>query len=114
MTFAFAASGHAAVQLIELSIVKRRVEIPPPKGTGRSPGTIRVNQGDTVEIVWSSDEPATLHLHGYNVETLLLPGGKASMRFLARAAGRFAVETHAIGNEKKRHLTLVYIEVHPR
>ena len=38
---------------------------------GRVPDTmrlIRVKQGDVVRLRWSTDQPLTLHLHGYDIE----------------------------------------------
>lgn len=51
-------------------------------------------------------------LHGYDLEQKLLPGASVSMRFPARATGRFAIEVHAHGSGGER--TLGYLEVHPR
>lgn len=96
---------------IELAISGRRVAI--PQGSPRGAGVVRIRRGETVEIVWISDEATTVHLHGYNIETKVEPGASASMRFHARATGRFPIETHGIGADRKRHITLVYIEVHP-
>jgi len=101
-------------RVIAIAIAGRRAEGAEVQRSGRGAGVVRVGQGESIEIVWTSDEPTTLHLHGYNVETRVEAGGKATMRFLARAAGRFPIETHGIGADKRRHLTLVYVEVHPR
>lgn len=70
-----------------------------------------MRQGETVELHWSSDRDAILHLHGYGLETRVSPGGEAVMSFKARAAGRFPVETH---DAEGRHRAVVYVEVHPR
>ena len=51
-----------------------------------------------------------LHLHGYDLETQAAPGLDGVMSFVARAAGRFPVETH---DAQGRHRAVVYIEVHP-
>ena len=73
---------------------------------------IQVRQGDQVEIAWTSDKPVNLHLHGYDIETQVRAGATATMRFLARATGRFAIETHGGGSHG--HKTILYVEVHPR
>lgn len=74
--------------------------------------TIRVTQGDRVELQWTGDEAASLHLHGYDIETALEPGAAAVMAFTAEVAGRFPVETHALGGHD-HEATLLYVEVHP-
>jgi FtsP/CotA-like multicopper oxidase with cupredoxin domain len=75
------------------------------------PRSLRVRQGDTVELRWHTDRVSVIHLHGYDVETRTEPGAVAVMRFEARATGRFPVEMHAPSG---RHVTLLYLEVHPR
>lgn len=103
-----------AARVIELSIVARTVKGPDVRSAGRTAGVVRVVQGERVELSWSSDERAILHLHGYNIEVAVEPNGpRSAMTFLARAAGRFPVETHGVGTDKGRHLTLLYVEVTP-
>ncbi len=77
--------------------------------------TIRVAQGDVVELRWSSDVNQTLHLHGYDIETEVRPGSPVVMRFGAFATGRFPVEIHG-GSHGDAHdqAVLIYLEVHPR
>jgi FtsP/CotA-like multicopper oxidase with cupredoxin domain len=78
--------------------------------------TIRVKQGDSVRIRWTTDEATEVHLHGYNIKTRLEPGKAADMRFKARAAGRFAITSHGFGSHSHGHHdepTLVYVEVLP-
>jgi FtsP/CotA-like multicopper oxidase with cupredoxin domain len=77
----------------------------------RGAPTLRLRQGETVELHWSSDRPVVLHLHGYGIEAQAAPGSPATMRLAARVAGRFAVETHRADG---RHAALLYLEVHPR
>jgi hypothetical protein len=109
-----ASSEAAGTRVVELAIVRGKADGAQVTGSGRTAGVLRVGQGETVDIVWTSDEAATLHLHGYNIETRVAAGAKATMRFLARATGRFPVETHGTSSAPGRHVTLVYIEVHPR
>jgi FtsP/CotA-like multicopper oxidase with cupredoxin domain len=73
---------------------------------------IRVQQGDAVTLRWTSDQPLTLHLHGYDIEQRVAPGKAATMTFTARATGRFSIEVH--GGQAGREATLGYLEVHPR
>ena len=72
--------------------------------------TIRVTEGDSVEIEFTSDRKLTLHLHGIDIETTVAPGKPTVMRFDATVAGRFPVEAHGTG----AHAGLVYVEVYPR
>ena len=72
--------------------------------------TIRVSQGDQVELYWSSDKPDVLHLHGYDIHTEVTPDVPAVMQFKAHASGRFPVESHGHSG----HGNLIYLEVHPK
>ncbi len=73
--------------------------------------TLRLLMGDQIELNWNVDAIMDLHLHGYKLEVLATPGVSALMAFRARATGRFPVEIH---DERGRHRTILYIEVHPR
>jgi len=73
--------------------------------------TLRVKQGDEVELRWTSDRPMTLHLHGYDIESKLAPGEPAAMAFKATIPGRFPVEVHGAG--KGPHRPVLYLEVYP-
>jgi hypothetical protein len=91
-----------------------------PIANGRVPADmrrIRVKQHDFVRLQWSSDVPIVIHLHGYDIEKAVAPGGVTEMSFAARAAGRFTVESHA-GKTASGHAhahgdILVTLEVHP-
>ena len=72
--------------------------------------TIRVSQGDQVELYWSSDKPDVLHLHGYDIHTKVTPHVPAAMQFKAFASGRFSVKSHG----ESGHASLIYLEVHPK
>ncbi len=73
--------------------------------------TLRFRTGDQVDINWTVDVIMDLHLHGYKLDVRAMPGVSALMAFRARATGRFPLETH---DERGRHRTILYIEVHPR
>ena len=78
---------------------------------------IRVKQGDAVKLRWTTDRPIVLHLHGYDIEAKVEPGGSAEMAFTARATGRFPIEEHkpnAKGGQSHGEAPLVRIEVYPR
>ncbi len=71
--------------------------------------TIRLTEGDKVEIIWTTDETVDVHLHGYDVLTPVVPGETAVMTFQAHTAGRFPISAHRFG-----HKTLVYLEIYPK
>ncbi len=71
--------------------------------------TIRVSEGEEVDIKWTTDETVALHLHGYDVQALAKPDRSVSMTFQAHTAGRFPISAHGRG-----HGTMIYLEVHPR
>ena len=77
---------------------------------------VRVHQGDRVEIRWSTDAPATVHLHGYDIELQLSLGGAGLMAFEANATGRFPIELHGGHEQGDAHHggALMHLEVHPR
>lgn len=95
-------AAHAEPRVIEL--VLRDGQLPPAQRV------IRVRQGDDVTLRWTSDRALVVHLHGYDLELRLAPGQPATMRFAARATGRFPVEAHEAGQGR----VLGYLEVHPR
>jgi hypothetical protein len=100
---------QAALRSYEMRIEKGKL----------APGakTLRAVEGEQVALRWVSDEPTTVHLHGYNVELALVPE-TGTMTFQAYAAGRFPITLHGHrragqrGGDKER--TLLYLEVHPR
>jgi len=79
---------------------------------------IRVRQGDVVRLRWRTDQPLTLHLHGYDIEQALERGTVAEMTFTARATGRFPVHVHeasaGAGSHSHQEAPLVVIEVYPQ
>ena len=79
-------------------------------GVPENENTLRVNEGNGVEIEFTSDRTLTLHLHGIDIETTVAPGKPAVMRFQATVAGRFPVEAHGA----RAHTALIYVEVYPR
>lgn len=73
---------------------------------------IRVGHGDDVILTWTTDQPAQVHLHGYDIHKELTPGTPTTMWFVARATGRFPITRHVRGSSEEPVLT--YLEVHPR
>lgn len=75
---------------------------------------IKVKQGDSVELRWTSDQPARLHLHGYDIEVEVKPGEPAVTTLKARIAGRFSVEKLRDKPSGHHHGgKILYLEVHP-
>lgn len=102
----FAAAQTPAITF-DLKIEKGRVE--------QTMRLIRVTQGDTVKLRWTTDRPITLHLHGYDIEKRVEPNAVTEMIFVARATGRFPVEEHrAHTGHAHEEAPLVRIEVRPR
>ena len=76
-----------------------------------NPPTWRVNQGSRVEIVVSTEEPAELHLHGYDLSIEAEPGEPGVLRFDASVAGRFPLTRHGHGGGHDSPLG--YLEIYP-
>lgn len=102
MLGAILGAGAAELSRYDLALVDGRL--------ARAEDTIRVEAGDTVVLVWTSDRPAELHLHGYGVLIEVKPDAPGKMRFAATTAGRFPVETH---DPDGRHRVVLYVEVYP-
>jgi hypothetical protein len=81
-------------------------------------GVIRVNLGDMVTLWWATDETATIHLHGYDIEQVVKPGVSTVFTFKAYATGRYPITVHSFGEpspgKAKEETPLVYLEVLPR
>jgi FtsP/CotA-like multicopper oxidase with cupredoxin domain len=107
--FALLATGPAIAEeakRFELTIAERQLAEGGP--------TIKVEEGDEVELVWTSDESADLHLHGYDIEFVVIPGNATVLDFSATTPGRFPITVHSFAGEHDHSdRPLVYIEVHP-
>ena len=80
--------------------------------------TLRVEKDDRVRLRVTSDRAGELHLHGYRLETKVVPGSVAELAFTAYATGRYPLEWHAHGGDggSRAHHgpPLAAIEVRPR
>ena len=101
-----AVAQHAPQRAIEVRIENRRVVAPVE--------SIRITEGDAIELVWTSDEPVELHLHGYDLEIHVRPNESATMIIEAHATGRFPITSHGWGEGGHGHDALTYLEVYPR
>ena len=75
---------------------------------------IRLTHERDVRIIWTTDEAAELHIHGYDIRFEITPDGPVETSFKTHATGRFAVTSHGFGGDHGHgHETLLYIEVYP-
>ena len=74
----------------------------------REPKQVKVNQGDTLRLLVTSDEADELHVHGYDLHLPLKPGKTQILSFVAAHTGRFPIELH------RADVELVVLEVYPR
>ncbi len=94
-------------------VVKIDVQIEHRKVVGDP--VIRLTEEQEVRIVWTTDEAAELHIHGYDIRIDISPDAPAETSFTAHATGRFAVTSHGFGGDHGHgHETLLYIEVYPK
>lgn len=98
------ADAHAEDRIFELQIHS--------EGPTAKPQVLGVRQNDEVVVRVSSDKPVQVHLHGYDIESDVVPNVVTSLRFTATATGRFPIEIHSRGPLKQR--PLAYLEVRPR
>jgi heme/copper-type cytochrome/quinol oxidase subunit 2 len=97
----------ASVKSIEIRIEGRQV-------VGDS-NVFRVDQGTQIELVVTTDEAASLHLHGYDIEFAVTPEEPATVSLTAHATGRYPVTSHGWGGGHEHgHQTLFYLEVYPQ
>jgi len=97
------ATAHAEDRLFALEIHGERPT---------APQVLAVRQNDQVVVRVSSDKPVQVHLHGYDIESNVVPNVVTSLRFTATATGRFPIEIHSKEPSKQR--PLAYLEVRPR
>ena len=103
---AAAASGNAIAEdrVFELGIHR--------EGPAAKPQVLTVRQSDQVVIRLTSDKAVQVHLHGYDIESDVVPNVVTSLRFTATATGRFPIEIHS--REPLKQRPLAYLEVRPR
>jgi hypothetical protein len=98
------ASAHAEDRVFTLEIHS--------EGPSAKPQILTVRQNDQVVIRVSSDKPVEVHLHGYDIESEVVPNVVTSLRFTATATGRFPIEIHS--RKPVKQPPLAYLEVQPR
>lgn len=77
------------------------------------PALVEAIQGDSINLVITSNRAGTLHVHEYEQHLVidLIPGREAASSFTADRAGRFGV--HLIGADGA-HAEVAVVEVQPR
>lgn len=98
------ANAHAENRVFELEVHS--------EGPNAKSRVLTVHQDDQVVVRVSSDKPAQVHLHGYDIESNVVPNVVTSLRFTATATGRFPIEIHS--REPLKQRPLAYLEVLPR
>lgn len=83
-----AACGGSAPETVEFSLDIRERELT------EDSTVFRVKNGDTIVLRITSDEPGTLHIHGYDHEEEIGIHGVTRMDFVADLEGRFALALH--------------------
>jgi hypothetical protein len=111
-----AAFGAETVRPIRISVaIKNRTLANPAQKY------IRLTQGDVLELVFTADEFAELHLHGYDLYLNVEPGTPSVLRLDATITGRFPLESHRFGRESLEsracahdHIVLLFVSIYPR
>ncbi|PWT88620.1 MAG: hypothetical protein C5B56_08450 [Proteobacteria bacterium] len=99
-------AGAGEFRRFAIAIKNRKVDV--------AQKLIRVTRGDTLELEFSTDETAELHLHGYDKLIKVDPATPAVLHLDASIAGRFSIEAHGFGSARSGyHVLLLYLEVHP-
>jgi hypothetical protein len=76
------------------------------------PKDIKVQKGDHVRIVVSSDAHDDIHLHGYDIEKPVEPGQPAQFNFIADIEGIFEIESH-VAEDAGREPLVAKLTVEP-
>lgn len=63
------------------------------------------------ELVFTTDESAQLHVHGYDIYVNVEPGTQAVLRIDAKMTGRFPLEAHRFGSATKGPATAAHDHV---
>jgi FtsP/CotA-like multicopper oxidase with cupredoxin domain len=75
---------------------------------------IEVSSGDEVGIRVTSNVPADVHVHGYELEGEATPGEPAAFDFRASAEGEFEIEAHEVtGGHEEEGVQIASLTVTP-
>jgi plastocyanin len=64
---------------------------------------VKVKQNDTVTLNFGTDEPGSVHLHGYDIEQGVAIGELTNIQFVANATGDFKITFHPAEIDVKTH-----------
>ena len=79
--------------------------------------TVRLIQGERIELNWTTNKTLRIHLHGYDIEKVIKPSDDTAMLIEAYATGRYPITMHDHSyehNHQSSEKTLIYLEVHPQ
>jgi hypothetical protein len=104
------APGAQAQEVRRFDLALKAGELP------KEQRTIKVKEGDAVELRWTSDQAVRLHLHGYDIEVVVKPGEPTVTALKARIPGRFSVDRIQEQKKPGAHQhggKVLFFEVHP-
>lgn len=118
ITASVQAAESTPARIVSLSLAKGSITGPDVRARGGI-RWLKVEQGETIEMRWTTDENVILLLQGYNVTLRMAKGARSAMRVRADASGRFplVVRTAAPsdGNVAQPPLRMpFFVEVRPR
>ena len=64
------------------------------QGSGMGPNEVSVGEGDSVTLNVTSDRPAEIYVHGYDLKRGVEPGETTELSFETDRTGRFPIEDH--------------------
>lgn len=96
--------GRAAAQSQVFSLVVK------DHALSSGPALMQARQGDTITLHVQADQEGELHLHGYELEIKLQPGGEAQLSFVADRAGRYYLHMHGPDGS---HAEIATIDIQP-
>jgi hypothetical protein len=86
-------SAQAAEATFDLAIVDGKVS--------KEKRLIKVNKGDAVRLLFSSNLAGDVHLHAYRLQTKLSSDKPSELTFRAHATGKFRLEWHETKQQGK-------------
>ena len=87
------ASSQPEPSTDEAAVINMPIE---NRATDLTRDDLRVSQGDTVRLRFTSDEPGEIHLHGYDLTADVSPEQPGELVFEATTAGAFGINFHVL------------------
>ena len=104
-TTAASAAAPTDERLINLAIANRE--------TTTTREDLRVTQGETVRLIFTTDEPGEIHLHGYDLTAEVSPEHPSELVFEATTAGAFGINFHVLGADAMHSGTATVVSETP-